>query len=198
MSDIEYKKHMSEQEQTFSPLKPHWLKKDFVLPCEAVLIYYQIEPAKGVSMGRNNQIINAVDYLEIYDVLIPSKFIRNSACSIELIDFIKWLMEKGFDIPKHLQELETPQNTSNEKTQSKQKKEIINFNFNSLRNEQLDKIVARCTAAKYWKNGTSSANGLVIQNKFQQIMKSHDIDVVEETLADWISDLSPKSKKYNK
>ncbi len=202
MDDIEYKKHMSEQKQTFSPLKPHWLKKDFVQPCEAVLIYYQIEPAKGMSMGRNDQIINAVDYLEIYDVLMSSEFIIKSARSIKLIDFIKWLINKDFEIPEHFKSVFELKNnnikhSNDEKTNIK--KEILNFDLKKMRPDQLQKLISRAYAAYYWKKKKSiiSANELVTKTDFRNLMELIDADKIDgKTKASWISDLGSRSKKH--
>ncbi len=90
-----------------TPLKPHWVKKDYVSPEDAVLIYYSIDPIDSeLQLPRNLQIIKAVDYLGIYEVLMSSKFMRGVRGYIMLQKFIECLSTKGYDIPEHLQPLQ--------------------------------------------------------------------------------------------
>ena len=112
MKEIELKRMHLEQEREITPLKLHWLQKDFMYPCEAVLVYYQIEPSMEQLKARDMQIIKAIDYLGIFDVLMSSEFSLKSAPSIKFIDFIQWAISKGFDIPEHLKHFQKGEESS--------------------------------------------------------------------------------------
>ena len=102
-SEIEFKKKNLERFQKDNLLEPHWLKKDFIFPMQAVLIYYGINPANDSMFGRDEQFIRMVDWRGVYDVLLSSKFLQYNRGDLELAKFVEWLVEKDFPLPVHLQ-----------------------------------------------------------------------------------------------
>jgi len=190
-SEIEQKKNLLEQERRISPLKPYWIKKDFIQPCEAILIYYQIEPTVGQLPHRNIQIIQAIDYLGIYDVLMSSKFIMNSGPYIELIDFIEWATDKGFNIPEHLL---PPSKTPNPPTCDEMQLSVP---------ELRDRLI-RTYAAYFWKTAKGKdanipASQLAMKKDFIIITSYIGLEGTDpKKIADKFSDLGPRSHKKKK
>lgn len=132
MKEIELKRMYLEQERKITPLKPHWLQKDFMQPCEAVLVYYQIEPAMEQLKARDMQIIKAVDYLGIYDVLMSSEFILKSPPSIKFVDFVQWAISKGFGLPEHLKHVQQG-HESNKSEEEGSDEEGVSLNLSSVK-----------------------------------------------------------------
>ncbi len=81
------------------------------------------------------------------------------------------------------------------------KEQLLEFDLSTLRSDQLAKLFFRCLAALKWKKGDrNSANALVKGNKSFLHMrevwsKEGGTSYEEETIASWISDMSPRSKK---
>ena len=147
-AEIEFKKKNLEHAEKNNPLQEHWLKKDFVQPSEAVLIYYGVSPSSN-SMGiANEQTIQMVDWQGLYDVLLSSKFFLHRRGAFELPEFIEWLVEKGFEIPKHLQNKEQHNATGDEVDEDKE----ISVELSSIRLPVLIGEVARRLMVKLAKD----------------------------------------------
>lgn len=121
-SEIELKKKNFERFVKDNPLELHWLKKDFIRPCEAVLIYYGINPSHDSMVARDEQIIRMVDWCGVYDVLLSSKFLLYSQGSFELPKFVEWLGEKDFPIATHLQIIVNVEDVPSSSSMSKKEK----------------------------------------------------------------------------
>ncbi len=191
MKDIEFKKLHLEQERGISPLKSHWVKKDFMQPCEAVLVYYQIEPAMEQLKVRDMQIIKSVDYLGLYDVLMSSEFMMESGQCVKLVDFIQWVMSKGFDIPEHLL------------VQNKDENQLVS-NEMQLTLPELKERFVRTYAAYFWKtaqgaSANMSAVKLAEDKTFQGAITYVDMEVKDpKKFSEKFSDLGPRSHKKKK
>ncbi|NGX51162.1 MAG: hypothetical protein K1060chlam2_01022 [Chlamydiae bacterium] len=194
----ERKKANLEQEKRRNPLNLKWLKIDYLTPPQATLIYYGIEPSRDDS--RNMQIIQAVDFLGVLQVLTASEFILVRLNAIRFPEFVAWLEEKGFEIPSHLESMADTARLQIRKD-APLKGELLELDTRTLRPEQRFKFFLRCWAGDYWKlGGNISASELVeCNNDFKKTRsdwenrtkKKYD----DDTIKGWISDMSPKSKK---
>jgi hypothetical protein len=181
-----------------SPLSPHWLKKDFVTDIEAVFIYYNIEPIDLFSMSYPPEFyIQSIDKIRLWEIMKGSSVPIVQKRGILLKEFIEFLGEKEIPIPPHLQPSQ-----KTEKIDLNSDEEACSQNLNSMRLVQLQRAHARTFAAIAWKkesNNNKSANALVTTNDFKAAMKLVGAEKINpETYAEWISDLSPRSKKKQK
>lgn len=197
--------------QLAHPLSPLWLKKDYVSDIEAVYIYYNIEPFDHIQLtGPIEQYFYVFDKEGIWEVMKQSNLngVIVYGRGLDLKSFVRFLFNKGFEIPNHLKCLLTfsKENADlvNPSLEKKEilKEELLEYNLNSFSPIQLQRMHARTFAALYWKkqqNKGCSANQLVKWQPFKDAMKSIGAEKTEaETFAKWISDLGPRSKKNKK
>lgn len=187
-----------EDQRIIRPLTDKWCKKDYVLPSQACLVYYGIEPSLD-SFPSDIQILNKIDHLGMFDILMSSKFILTQQRDVDLHRFVNWLKEKGFEIPKHLTFGSGIDNYHKNPCQL-DKQELIQFDMRKLRPEQCAKVASRAIAALVWKKDKKiSASEFVKQNnkfkKLREVLAEVDADFDEETFVEWISDMSPRSTK---
>ncbi|NGX51766.1 MAG: hypothetical protein KR126chlam5_00049 [Candidatus Anoxychlamydiales bacterium] len=194
------KKEFLERLQAERPLNNYRLKKDYLNIYEAIFIYYRIEPLdqqelywKGIT---NEKIINCIDIEYIFEIIQDSDLLISPRRGVLLNDFIKFLKNKGFDIPEHLNK--DLKKTINKHSYS-EKQELLTYDLKKLSPNQLQRLTARGFAVYLWKKKKykkTSANELVQKKDYKEAMKLiNSEDISEETLASWISDLGPRSKK---
>lgn len=198
------KKALLKKLQKDRPLEDYWLKKDFINSHELIFLYYGIEPIKeeqlnffGItSQGTTiEKIINDIDIDHIFNIIQSSNIPFIHGRGILIKNFIKFLNDKDIAIPEHFRC--TPQLKKN-KSKNVTKEEVLNYNVNSFSPVQCQKYIARGYAVYLWKKKYKkiSANELVQKKAFKDVMNSIGAGkITDETLASWISDLGPRSKK---
>lgn len=202
-------KELLKELQEKRPLQSYWLKKDYVEELEAVFIYYGVEPSLVSEFPEMPpaQILLSFDVENLLDILRYSELghIYVPGRGVRLKEFIELLAQKAFDIPKHLQygpkwkKVGVNDKQEGVDLQVNLKHEILHFDLNKFRKEQLQKLCARAFSTLYWKdvvNSKVSASELVeTKQAFKDLSKlidAEDIDI--ETRKEWVSDLGPRSR----
>lgn len=188
--------HLKEMQQS-RPLGLYWLKRDYVSHLEAVFIYYNIEPIlQDLLQGPIEEYLQLFDIEHLWETMIRSDLPYIYGKGLLLRDFLEFLVEKKFTIPPHLR------SDKFESTDVEGDEDIRNLNLLPMRPVQLQRLHARTFAAIAWKDESYkdiSANALVRTNNFKKAMELVGAGNIDpETQAEWISDLSPRSKKRKK
>lgn len=180
------------------PMSSHWLKLDYVSDVEAIFIFYNVEPLNLSMMHLPIEYyIRAIDDLRLWEIMRRSEipFIRGKG--IPLKEFIEFIVGKQIPVPSHLQGLVTSQ-----KMDLASEEDVSDQNLKSKRLVQLQRDFARRFAVIAWKkesHKSTSANALVQTKGFKEAMKLVGADQIDpKTHAEWISDLSPRSKNGKK
>ena len=129
----EMKKTLLEDAKIINPLSLKWLKRDFLTPLQAILVYYGIEPSNDDFQSKDLQVIRRIDYLGAYDALMNSEFILRQQDGIKFSEFLEWLEKKRFGIFDHLKPLIN-------KGSSLKKDEVLNFALLALDIDQINKL----------------------------------------------------------